>query len=65
MEGEKPKKKKIIVTRIPSPQYAHVCWGTAAPAAETEITLAEKDGLDVALDVGVSGGTAYPGTPYE
>ena len=49
--------KKDAVTRIPSSQYA-VCWG--AQPAETEITLAENEGLDVALDVGVSGGTGYP-----
>ena len=55
--------KKHAVTRIPSSQYAQFCWG--AQPAETEITLAENEGLDVALDVGVSGGTGYPGTPYE
>ena len=55
--------KKDAVTRIPSSQYAQFCWG--AQPAETEITLAENEGLDVALDVGVSGGTGYPGTPYE
>ena len=37
-------------------QYAQFCCG--AQPAETEIILAENEGLDVALDVGVSGGTA-------
>ena len=55
--------KKDAVTRIPSSQYAQCCW-VARPTG-TEITLAENEGLDVALDVGVSGGTGYPGTPYE
>lgn len=55
--------KNDAVTRIPSSQYAQFCC--RADPAETEITLAENEGLDVALDVGVSGGTGYPGTPYE
>lgn len=52
--------KKYAVTRIPSSQYAQFCWG--AQLAETERTLAENDGLDVVLEVGVSG-TGYADTP--